>query len=119
MGTTESDTGVTFDPKTDTYCLHYDRRSDESVSAAVVRGVAAVTNTSPTELEPLFETLDPDALDQLYRSTADGSGRGDSWVSFSYNDCAVTVDSTGEITIEPDEEAEPVSARVPRSLRDR
>ena len=119
MGTTETDNGVTFDPKTDTYCLHYDRLEDESVSAAVVRGVAAVTNTSPTELEPLFETVDPDALDQLYRTTTGGSGPGDCWVSFSYNDCAVTVDATGEITIEPDGEAEPVSTRVPRSIRDR
>ncbi|NHN58439.1 MULTISPECIES: HalOD1 output domain-containing protein [Halorussus] len=119
MGTSEHDTGVTFDPDTDTYRLHHDWRGDESVSAAVVRGVAAVTNTAPTELDPLFETLDPDALDQLYRSTARGPGRGDCWVSFCYNDCAVTVAATGEIAIAPDGVAEPVSADVPRSLRDR
>lgn len=119
MGTTEPETGVAFDPETDTYHLDHDWRSDESVSAAVVRGVAAVTNTAPTELEPLFATLDPDALDQLYRSTVGDSGRGDCLLSFSYNDCAVTVAATGEIAIAPDGKAEPVSARVPRSIRDR
>ncbi|WP_435178966.1 HalOD1 output domain-containing protein [Halorussus sp. AFM4] len=119
MGTTEPETGVTFDPETDTYHLDHDWRSDESVSAAVVRGVAAVTDTAPTDLEPLFATLDPDALDQLYRSAAGDPGRGDCLVSFSYSDCAVTVAASGRITVRPDAEAGPVSAGVPRGLRDR
>lgn len=119
MGTSEPDTRVTFDPATDTYRLHHDRRSDEPVSAAVVRGVAAVTDAEPTELVPLFETLDPDGLDRLYRSTAPDSGRGDCLVSFSYGDCAVTVAASGEITIAPEPPVEDVSAGVPRELRDR
>lgn len=118
MGTTDPETEITFDPETSTYRLHSDWQRDESVTTAVVGSVAAVTNTPPTELDPLFETFDPDALNQLYSSTG-GPSRDDSRVSFKFNGCTVIVDATVEIVIAPVEEAIPIFARVPRSLRDR
>lgn len=118
MGTTNPDTGITFDPETSTYRLHYDWQGDESVTTVVSTGVAAITNTPPTELDPLFEILDPDALNQLFSST-NGPSRGDGRVSFQFNDCTVIVDATGEIAISPTEDANPITASVPPSLRDR
>lgn len=117
--TTENDTSITFDAETDTYRLHYDRRSDESVTTAVTRAIAAVTNTPPTDLDPLFETIDPDALNQLYAPTHGGSSRDDGWVSFHLNNCVVIVDATGEIEITPDEDDNPITGPVPRTVRDR
>lgn len=119
MGTTELDSAITFDPETDTYRLRHDWRSDESVATAVITGVAAVTNTPPTEMDPLFEILDPDALDQLFASTAGGSSRDDGRISFEIEGCAVTVDATGEIALTPAEDGNPITSPVPRALRDR
>ena len=119
METTKHETAVTFNPETNIYRLHHDWRSDESVTTTVIRGVAAVTNTPPTELDPLFEILDSDALGQIFRSTDSGCSRDDGWVSFQFNGCAVIVNATGEIEITPPEDANPITAPVPRSLRDR
>jgi hypothetical protein len=46
----------------------------EQATTAVITAVAAVTDMQPTELGPLFDSIDPDALDNwwlielLYRS---------------------------------------------------
>lgn len=82
---------------TDTYRRDGDWES-EPVSAAVVEAVSNVTNTPPTELDPLYNVINPDALDLLYKSTYDGTPRvsGGS-TTFTYNDCRVTVHADGEI----------------------
>lgn len=66
------------------------RKVDETVSEAVVSAVADATGQSPLEIPPLVETIDPDALNALFR-TANGSESG-ILVSFEYADCYVTVD---------------------------
>lgn len=101
METTGTDRSMTFDPETDTYRLHHYWGSDESVATTVIVGVAAITNTPPPDLEPLFETIDPESLDRLYQPTSGGSSRDDGRVSFEFNDCAVIVNATGEIEITP------------------
>lgn len=58
-------------------------------STAVVEAVARATGRDPTTLDPLYEAIDPDALDRLIRSSADRSG--DATVRFSYLDCRITV----------------------------
>lgn len=118
MENSRSDTAITFDPETHTYRLPYDKRSDESVSTAVVRGVAAVTNTPTTELDPLFEVIDPDALECLFSTARGRSLRDHGWVSFEYNGCEVNVSATNEVEITPAED-NPITSPVPRTVRDR
>ena len=88
----------------------YEVAADEPVSEAVV---AAVTDhvgrgsdatDSPAEqrtLEPLYDVVDPDALDRLFGSTertsADRFGR----VTFRYGGHEVTVSSSGLIQLAP------------------
>jgi len=38
----------------------------ESVPLAIVRAIAALENTQPTELPPLNEAVDPDALSAMF-----------------------------------------------------
>lgn len=38
---------------------------DEQPSEAVIRSVATATGKDPTSLDPLYESVDPDALDTL------------------------------------------------------
>lgn len=61
-------------------------RADESVSIAIVRTVAALGNTPSHELDPLAESIDPEALERIV-----GHGAG-ATVDFEYEDRRVTVD---------------------------
>ncbi|MDS0477867.1 HalOD1 output domain-containing protein [Natrinema sp. 1APR25-10V2] len=64
-----------------------------SPSSTVVMGVAERERTSPLEIEPLYETIDPDALDRLFPN--DGSVR----ITFEYSGYLVTVHGNGHIEI--------------------
>lgn len=66
----------------------YEIDDGERPSKAVVRAVAALTNTPVLELEPLYDVIDPDLLDRTIASTAD-----DVQVefSFAFGECEVTV----------------------------
>lgn len=65
---------------------------DESMSAAVVDAIAAADGVEPTDLEPLYEAVDPEALDDLFR-TSPGS------VTFEFNGYRVTVTSAGDVEL--------------------
>ena len=71
------------------------RWSETTPSTAVVETVAAVLDREPTAFDPLFEAVDPEALDAVTLS-ADGL------VSFRYAGCLVTVATTGTVTVEPE-----------------
>lgn len=66
-----------------------------SPSAGVVEAVATVTDSEPTELQPLAHTIDPDALNALLDSHPDVDVR----VAFSYAgvDVHVNGDGTGQV----------------------
>lgn len=69
--------------------LVYDVGDGERPSEAVVRAVARLTGTSPSELEPLYDAVDPDHLNGLFESASGGASRME--LSFDYDGCAVTV----------------------------
>lgn len=77
--------------KDNTYTHQID--ADESPSHAVVRAVSAFSDTPITELDPLYLTVDPEAMDCVLETTANGH------VSFQYNEFDVTV-SAEEIILE-------------------
>lgn len=86
-GTTDESTHVaTFDPDGD------------RASETVVTAVAALAGTSPIELEPLYEAIEPDALDALVdHARRDGAGTHELW--FRYEGYDVGVWSDGEVRI--------------------
>lgn len=63
------------------------------VMARVVEEVAERTGTSPYELPPLFDTIDPDALERVIESLNEGM------VQFEYAGETVTVRSDGQVTV--------------------
>lgn len=65
-------------------------KRSELPSTAIVMAVAAATGVEPDALPPLYDRIEPDALDDLFR-TPDGTAR-DVRVSFFYGGCAVTVE---------------------------
>jgi hypothetical protein len=63
---------------------------------AVVQAVAVATDSAVSELEPLGNAVDPDALDGLVDRDCDGSPVE---VSFEYGGTEVVVRSDGTITV--------------------
>ena len=102
MGTTTTEDTITYNPATDTYRLSHDWWHGMTLSTAVSMGVATITNTAPTELDPLYESVNPDALNHLFDSpTAESSRHSAGQMTFSNNDCTVTVYADGMIEITP------------------
>ena len=88
--------------------LTYTAADDESVSEAVIaalRDAAGVADSDASAdvqsvgtLTPLFETIDPDALNALFSPTHNGDTRTGS-VTFTHDGYEVTVTGAGEVTV--------------------
>lgn len=87
-----ADGGPTYDPTTDTYVARFEM---DSPSLAVMEALAAIRHCEPTELEPLYRAIDPDALDRLVASGTDQLRIGLTVDGF---DVVVTGDRRLEIT---------------------
>lgn len=97
--------GGTHDAQTPTerFRIQHDWEGAHSVSTSVVKAVSAVTGDAPATIDPLYEVVDPDALDELLASF-----RGDerAIITFFFHGYRVTVDGTGEIDVEPADDDE-------------
>lgn len=71
---------------------------DATVSEEVVSAVAETTGKDPLDLEPLYEVIDPDALDALYRRDGLGLPKSPNRVEFTYAGCEVVVAWDGSVT---------------------
>lgn len=86
-----------YDPQIQSYRLHFDSRTPPSET--VVTAVATLTDRPQHELPPLWEAIDPEALDDLFQGA--GNVPGDGHLAFDYANHRVTVRATGLVTIEP------------------
>ncbi|WP_435156476.1 HalOD1 output domain-containing protein [Haladaptatus sp. DFWS20] len=74
----------------------------ESVTTTIIERIHAHEDISPNDLPPLYEVIDPEALDLLFATKRDGSPRSTPGsVSFQYQDYLVTVTSENDVTIDP------------------
>lgn len=74
-----------------------------SPSLAVVETIASREDVDSAELDvPLYEAIDPDALDALLRNTADARGGGPVRIDFTYCGYRVTVASDGSVQVSAD-----------------
>ncbi|WP_277540659.1 HalOD1 output domain-containing protein [Haloarcula laminariae] len=73
----------------------------ESICYRVLTAVAEATGTAPTDLAPLSETVEPDALEQLFTPTGTETSQSAAGsVAFRYEGCIVTVYADGRVTVE-------------------
>jgi hypothetical protein len=70
-------------------------------STAVVETVAIAADRKPTTIQPLYDAIDPGALDTFLRSGELDSTTPERAVSFTYMDYQVTVTGEGSITVSP------------------
>lgn len=75
--------------------------TDDRPSMAVVEAVADVTDTDAIDLPPLYEVVDPDAVDALFdHARRDGRLR-EQRLSFAYAGFDVTLSADGSIELSP------------------
>jgi len=73
--------------------------ADKSVSHTLVCAVADAEGCCPTDLPPLYETLDVDALDTLFSTETGRSTFCEGSLMFEYSDSTVTIWSDRSVTI--------------------
>ena len=69
----------------------------ESVNEAVVQTIATLENVDPTEIEPLYDSIDPDALEALIERGS--RHQSETAVEFDYSGYRVRVSTTGELHV--------------------
>ncbi|MFB6179324.1 MAG: HalOD1 output domain-containing protein [Halorientalis sp.] len=82
--------------------ITYTATADESLSDAVIAALRTAASCSANPpvgvLDPLFETIDPEALDTLF---SDESPVASARVSFTHDGFDVQVSATGRVTVVP------------------
>ena len=71
-----------------------------NVSETVVTAVAEAKGVDVLDLDPLYDTVDPDALDRLFDSSG-ASTPASMELSFSMAGCQVLVRGDGEVVVSP------------------
>ncbi|WP_137284939.1 HalOD1 output domain-containing protein [Halorussus salinisoli] len=79
--------------------LTYEVDGSERLSEGVVAAVSTVSDTDPAEMDPLAETIDPDALNSLFAAQHDGTPRAVGNARFSFFDYDIVVSSDGRISV--------------------
>ena len=97
------DVNETRDDSTDrrmnTHHVHYDPGGDAAPSVALITAVADLADADPLELPPLYETIDPDTIDEFVGSDELPDVAGT--VAFTYEGYEVTVHASGLFEIVP------------------
>lgn len=75
--------------------------SDQLIST-LVSAVAECTGQEETDLEPLYEAIDPDAMEQLYEPRDGRIGANGVQTKFTYAGCDVLV-TKSKVTVHPKE----------------
>jgi len=89
----------------------YQPTPSEPLSETIVYAVAETNGVDPLDLtERLYDCIDPDALDRLFKTGRHGSG---GTVAFKMAGCRVTVEDGGAVVVtEPLDDAEKREARA-------
>lgn len=68
-------------------------------STKVIEEVAEFKGVDPIHLPPLYDALDPDALDTLFEPAGNGATRGNGSIEFTYAQQRVTVHADGRVLV--------------------
>lgn len=93
--------GSNGDANLNVHRVHHDSESDQPLSTAVIMAVADTAGINPSEIRtPLYDAIDPDAMNKLFEATSNGAERTDGYLSFSIHGHHVSVDASGEISVQ-------------------
>lgn len=88
------------------YEVRHRPEPDQPLFITVTKTVAAVTGIEVEALRPLYEVVEPNALEDLFApaSGTDARSKRTGHVTFSYEGCLVRVFADGEVVVVPPEE---------------
>lgn len=77
--------------------LYETNHQEGPIAESVIEAIAEVMNSSSTEIEPLYESIDPDALEDLFdRQSEEGIPTR---VEFRHKGFSVAIEQNGRITV--------------------
>ena len=87
---------IEYNVESETARTHFEQEKTPP-SMAVIGTLAHVMGVDPIELDPLYSTIDPDALDKLVH--VHNRTSGDTHLTFTHEGHSITVHSYGVVTI--------------------
>lgn len=97
-----------------TYHVYHDPAST-GIGTTIMDALSSIAQKSVSELGPLNEVVDPDALERLFAPQPDGRPRGSGFIHFAIQNFEVSVHSNGHISITPHFEGAPTIGRIHRN----
>lgn len=80
--------------------VQHDMESNDKLGTTIVSTVAEMAEIDPMDMDrPLYDRVDPDALNKLFSKKHDGTTRSSGRVEFSLFGYDVTVHSDGKIVV--------------------
>jgi hypothetical protein len=92
---------IRYDPTTETYRTVHNWESKESLSTTFIHAIESVVGVQSTDLPPLYDVVDPDALDQLFESEDEKEQRTAGRLTVHYAGFLATIHADGEISFHP------------------
>lgn len=86
-----------YDPVTGSYHATHDWQESDSALITLIEVLSEATGQKQEEMEPLHSVIDLDALAAILTNDHES----DVQVSFHYQDCTITISSSGEIVVQP------------------
>lgn len=80
---------------------------NETLTETIVIAVADATGVDPLDLDPLYDSIDPDAIDRAFESTGEGAPATTDQLAFDYAGCEVTVRADRSVVVAPTGAASP------------
>ena len=91
--------GPQIDPETKTAITSHDWEGNRSLATTIVSTVATLSETTPDELERIYDRIDPDSLETLFAPANGATRRNAGQVSFRLDRYTVTVHASGTIVV--------------------
>ncbi|MFP8890096.1 HalOD1 output domain-containing protein [Natrialbaceae archaeon A-CW2] len=102
LSTAETAHDANYDQENDRYVFEYDPDGAATVTTTVVHALSSIANVDVSQGEfSLYDSVDPDALERLFTTKADGEPRLDGHVCFRALDHEVYVFANGDVFIYP------------------
>lgn len=72
----------------------------ESPSEKAIRKLATAEGIDQADLDPIFNSVEPDALDAIFQNLSNGPARDEGKVEFTHEGYTVTVHADGGVSID-------------------
>ncbi len=79
--------------------VSHDWNGNDSLTSTIVSTVADLSETDPTDVERIYDRIDPESLETLFEPTGTTGSRNTGQVTFQLDAYTITVHATGDIVV--------------------